>query len=74
MQRHDVALWLTPFSWWPDYVAFEQADVASLAIVQLMRMHRLQYVFKAAVTAPDGTRHRWWDMECLESEVGCETV
>jgi hypothetical protein len=58
MHCYDVALWLTPFSWWPDYVAYVQAEAASLAVMQLMRMYRLQYVSKAAVTAPDGTRHR----------------
>jgi hypothetical protein len=72
MQRYDVALWLTSFSWWPDYVAFVHAEAASLAVVQLMRAYNLQYVSKAAVTAPDGTGRRWWDMECSESEVGCE--
>ena len=35
MQRSDVALWLTPFSCWPDDVAFVYADAASLAVVQL---------------------------------------
>jgi hypothetical protein len=74
MQRYDVALWLTPFSWWPDYVAFIHADAASLAVLQLMRTYGLHFVSKAAVTAPDGTRRRWWDMECLESVVGRETV
>jgi hypothetical protein len=64
MQCYDVALWLTPFSWWPDYVAFVDAEAASLAVVQLMCTYGLQQVFKVAVTAPDGTRHRWWDMEC----------
>jgi hypothetical protein len=64
MQRFDVALWLTPFSWWPDYVAFVEADAASLAVVQLMRSYGLRQVFKAAVTVPDGARHRWWEMEC----------
>jgi len=64
MQCYDVALWLTPFSWWLDYVAFVYAEAASLAVVQLMRTHSLRQVFKAAVTASDGTRHRWWDMEC----------
>jgi len=29
-----------------------------------MRTSGLRQVFKAAVTAPDGTHHRWWDMEC----------
>lgn len=31
MQRYDVALWLTPFSWWPDqpdHVAFVHTDAA----------------------------------------------
>ena len=64
MQRYDVALWLTPFSWWPDYVAFVYADAASLTVVQLMRTYGLRQVFKAVVTAPDGTRQRWWEMEC----------
>ncbi len=64
MHRYDVALWLTPFSWWPDYVAFVQAEAASLAVVQLMQTYSLQSVSKAAVAAPDGTCHRWWDMEC----------
>ena len=64
MQRYDVALWLTPFSWWPDYVAFVDAEAASLAVVQLMRSCGLRQVFKAAVTASDGTRQRWWDIEC----------
>jgi hypothetical protein len=74
MQRYDVALWLTPFSWWPDYVAYVQAEAASLAVVQLMRTHHLRCVYKAVVTARDGTRRRWWDMESSESEVGCETA
>jgi hypothetical protein len=60
MQRYDVALWLTPFSWWPDYVAFVQAEAASLAVVQLMDTHHLQCVSKAAVTTSDGTRQCWW--------------
>ncbi|TMC94575.1 MAG: hypothetical protein E6J22_05330 [Chloroflexi bacterium] len=64
MQRYDVALWLTPFSWWPDYVAFVYADAASVAVIQLMRTSGLRQVVKAAVTAPDGTRQRWWDVEC----------
>ena len=64
IQRYDVALWLTPFSWWPDYVAFVYADAASFAVVQLMQSYHLRRVFKAAVTTPDGTCHRWWDMEC----------
>jgi hypothetical protein len=64
MQRFDVALWLTSFSWWPDDVAFVDAEAASQAVVLLMRSYSLRQVFKAAVTASDGTRHRWWDMEC----------
>jgi hypothetical protein len=39
MQCYDVALWLTPFSWWLDFVAFVYAEAASLAVVQLMRTH-----------------------------------
>ena len=74
MQHYDVALWLTPCSWWPDYVAYVQAEAASLAVVHLMRTHHLRYVSKAAVTAPDWTCRRWWDMESSVSEVGCETV
>jgi hypothetical protein len=69
MQRYDVALWLTPFSWWPDYVAFVDADAASLAVEQLMRSYGLQRVFKAAVSSPDGACQRWWDMECSVSDV-----
>jgi hypothetical protein len=69
MQRYDVALWLTPFSWWPDYVAFVDAEAAELAVVQLMRTSSLQSVSKAAVTAPDGTRQHWWDMECSTGDV-----
>ena len=64
MQCYDVALWLTPFSCWPDDVAFVDAEAASLAVVQLMQTYSLRRVFKAAVTASDGTRQRWWDMEC----------
>jgi hypothetical protein len=64
MYRYDVALWLTPFSWWPDYVAYVQAEAAELAVIQVMRTYGLHSVSKAAVTAPDGARHRWWDMEC----------
>ncbi len=74
MQRFDVALWLTPFSWWPDYVAYVQAEAASLAVVQVMHMFGLQRVCKVAVTVHDGTRRRWWDMESSESEMGCETA
>lgn len=73
MQRYDVALWLTPFSWWPDYVAYVQAEATELAVIRLMRTHSLHYVSKAAVTAPDGTRQRLWDMVCSEREGGCET-
>jgi hypothetical protein len=69
---YDVALWLTPFSWWPDSVAFVQADAASLAVVHLMGTYNLQRVYKAAVTASDGTRHRWWDMECPTGDAECE--
>lgn len=68
MQRYDVALWLTPLSWWPDNVAFVHTDAASLAVVQLIRTYSLRQVFKVAVTAPDGTRHRWWDMECSDGD------
>jgi hypothetical protein len=64
MYRYDVALWLTPFSWWPDDVAYVQAEAAELAVIQVMRTSGLQSVSKAAVTAPDGARHHWWDMEC----------
>ncbi len=46
MQRYDVALWLTPYSWWPDYVAFVDAEAASLAVVQLMRTSGLRQVWK----------------------------
>ena len=74
MQLYDVALWLTPFSWWPDYVAFVHADAVSLAVVQLMRTYHLQYVSKAAVTASDETFHRWWDIESFVSEVEQENV
>ena len=63
MQCYDVALWLTPFSWWLDYVAFVYAEAASLAVVQLMSTYDLQSVSKAAVTSHGGTRHRWWDMD-----------
>ncbi len=63
MQRYDVALWLTPYSLRPDYVAFVEAEAASLAVVQLMRTYGLQSVSKVAVTAPDGACQRW-DMEC----------
>jgi hypothetical protein len=28
MQCYDVALWLTPFSWWLDFVAFVYAEAA----------------------------------------------
>jgi hypothetical protein len=68
MYQYDVALWLTPFSWWPDYVAFVDAEAASLAVVQMMRSYGLRQVFKAAATAGDGTRQRWWDMECSASD------
>jgi hypothetical protein len=46
MQRYDVALWLTPFSRWPDDVAFVDAEAVSLAVVQLMRSYDLQQVWK----------------------------
>jgi hypothetical protein len=59
MQCFDVALWLTPFSWWPDYVVYVQAEADSLAVVQLMHVFGLQSVCKAAVTASDGSGHRW---------------
>ncbi len=74
MQRYDVALWLTPFSWWPDYVAFIHAEAASLAVVQLMRAHNLRCVYKVAVMASDGTCRRWWDMESSVSDAECETA
>jgi hypothetical protein len=74
MHRYDVALWLTPSSWWPDDVAFVYAEAAELAVVQLMRTSSLQSVSKAAVTAPDGTRHRWWEMECSAGDVEREFV
>ena len=74
MQLYDVALWLTPFSWWPDYVAFVHADAVSLAVVQLMRTYHLQYVSKAAVTTPDGTCQRWWDMESLVRDAEQEYI
>jgi hypothetical protein len=44
MQCYDVALWLTPFSWWLDFVAFVYAEAASLAVVQLMRTHSFRLV------------------------------
>jgi hypothetical protein len=56
MKCYDVAFWLTPFSRLLDYLAYVQADAASIA----------------AVAASDGLCRRWWDMECSESEVGCE--
>lgn len=74
MQCYDVALWFTPFSWWPDYLAYVYADAASVAVVQLMRTLGLRCVYKASVTAKDGLCRSWWDMECSESEVECETV
>jgi len=74
MQCYDVALWLTPFSWWLDYVAFVYAEAASLAVVQLMSTHHLQSVSKAAVTASDGTRRRWWDMESSVSDAVQDSV
>ena len=46
MHRYDVAVWLTPFSRWPDDVAFVDADAASLAVVQLMRSNGLRQVWK----------------------------
>jgi len=46
MHRYDVAVWLTPFSWWPDYVAYVDANAASLAVVQLMRSYGLRQVWK----------------------------
>jgi hypothetical protein len=69
MQRYDVALWLPLFSWWPDSVAFVHAEAASLAVLQLMGTSDLYYIWKAAVTASDGTRHRWWDRESFVSKV-----
>ncbi len=72
MHCYDVAVWLTPFSWWPDHVAFVHAEAASLAVVLLMRMYDLRRIYKAAVTASDGTCRRWWEMECSVCEVGCE--
>ena len=72
MQRYDVALWLTPFSWWLDYVAFVYGEAASFAVVRLMQTYGLQYASKAAVTACDGTRQRWWDMECPAGDAECE--
>jgi hypothetical protein len=74
MQRYDVALWLTPFSWWPGSVAFVQAEAASLAVVQLTRTCGLQCISKAGVTADDGTHHRWWDMESPVSDAEQELV
>ena len=68
MQTDDVALCLTPFSWWPDYVAYVEADAASLAVVQLMGASGLRRVYKVAVNAGDGLFHRWWDMGCPSSE------
>jgi hypothetical protein len=49
-------------------------EAASLAVVQLMRTFGLQCLYKAVLTASDGTHRRWWDMESSESEVGCETA
>ena len=74
MQTYDVALWLAPFSWWPDYVAYVQSEAASLAVVQLMRTLGLRCVYKAAVTASDVTRRRWWDMESSVSDAEYETA
>ena len=74
MQRYDVALWLTPFSWWPDCMAFIHAEAASLAVMQLMGTHDLRRVYKAAVNASDGTCRRWWDMESSVSDVEEELV
>ena len=45
-----------------------------LAVVQLMRTSGLRQVFKAAVTAPDGTHHRWWEMECSAGDAEREFV
>lgn len=74
MQRYDVALWLSPFSWWLDSVAFVQAEAASLVVVQLMCTLDVRCVYKPTVTAPDGTLHRWWNMESSASDAECEQV
>ena len=74
MQWYDVALWLTPFSWWPDAVNVMHADAASLALVQLMPMQYLRRVSQGTVMARDGTCRRWWDMESSEGEVKRENV
>ena len=74
MQCYDVALWLTPCSWWPDAVNGVHADAACLTVVQLMPMHDLQCVSQGTVMASDSTCHRWWHRERSEEEVKRENV
>ncbi len=74
MHCYDVALWLTPCSWWSDAVNVVHADAASLEVVQLMPMQYLRRVSQGTVMASDGTRHRWWNRESSEGEVKRENV
>ncbi len=74
MQGYDVALWLTPFSWWPDAVTFVHADAASLVVVQLMPVQYLRRVSQETVRVSDDTCHRWWDMESSQGEMKCENA
>ena len=48
MQCSNVALWLTPFSWWPNVM---HADAASLAVVLLMPMHDFRRLSQGTVMA-----------------------
>ena len=62
MTTYDVALWRYSFdggAHFPEYVADVSADSPLLAALDLMNMHHLRKVARAAVAAPGGTVTRW---------------
>lgn len=63
MSQYDVALWLTRYSLWPEYIGFVDALGPSLAVEQLMQAHGLTSVFRAAAGG-DGTIRRWYGVTC----------
>jgi hypothetical protein len=62
MYIYSVALWRYSFeggAQFPEYVADVVADSPLLAALDLMQVHHLRRVTRAAVAAPDGIITRW---------------
>jgi hypothetical protein len=62
MNTYNVALWRYSFeggAQFPEFVADVVADSPLLAALDLMQVHHLKRVVRAAVSAPDGAITRW---------------